>query len=285
MKQFNNITIIGVGLIGGSIGLGIKRKHLANKVIGVFRRKSTLDKALARKAVDAGSMTIKDGVKDADLIILATPVHLIPGMAEEAMKYAKKGVIITDAGSTKKWIVDKIEKIVPHSKFFVGSHPMAGSEHKSVEFAVSDLMEGSPCIITKTRNTDKTAMAKLVKFWKAMGAQVKVMSPEEHDVSVAMISHLPHLVAFSLAGAVPIKDLSLAAEGFKDTTRVASSDPELWADIFLSNSSRLIKSGRTFERYYKKLIKALSKKDHGGVVRLLKSAKSKRDKFVYGKNS
>lgn len=285
MKQFNKVTIIGVGLIGGSIGLGIKQKRLADKVIGVFRHKTTLNKALKCKAVDAGVMTIADGVRDADLIILATPVHLIPKMAEEVMKNAKKGAIITDVGSTKKWIVDKIEKLPYRAQFFVGSHPMAGSEHAGVEFAVEDLLEGSPCIVTKTGKTNKAAMAKLIKFWKALGAKVKVTSPEEHDRSVALISHLPHLVAFSLAGAVPIKDLSLAAEGFKDTTRVASSDPALWADIFLSNRLQLIRSGRMFEKYYREVVRALSKKDYPAIVRLLKAAKTKRDKFVYGKKA
>lgn len=285
MKQFNKVTIIGVGLIGGSIGLGIKQKRLADKVIGVFRHKSTLNKALKRKAVDAGAMTVADGVRDADLIILATPVHLIPKMAEEAIKNAKKGAIITDVGSTKKWIVDRIEKLPCRAQFFVGSHPMAGSEHTGVEFAVEDLLEGSPCIVTKTGKTNKAAMTKLIRFWKALGAKVKVTSPEEHDRSVALVSHLPHLVAFSLAGAVPIKDLSLAAEGFKDTTRVASSDPALWADIFLSNRLQLIRSGRMFEKYYREVVKALSKKDYPAIVRLLKAAKSKRDKFVYGKKA
>jgi len=287
MRLFNKITIIGVGLIGGSIGLGIKRRGLAEEVTGVFRRKSTLRKALARKAVDRGAMSIADGVKDADMIILATPVCLIPRFIYDVIKYAKRGTIITDVGSAKEWIVDRVESRMSASPavFFVGSHPMAGSEHAGVEFAKADLLEGSPCIVTRTKAVDKKALAKVISFWKSLGAKVKVMTPREHDRSVAMISHLPHLVAFSLAGSVPAKDLIYAAEGFKDTTRVASSDPKLWSDIFLSNSAELLKAARIFEKYYKKIIVALSKNDCVAVSRLLKAAKSKRDKFVYGKEA
>lgn len=284
MVKVNKITIIGVGLIGGSIGLAVKKRRLAKEVIGVFRRASTLKRALRHKAVDRGTMSVKDGVRDADIIILATPVHSIPALAREVIKYSKKGAVITDAGSTKKWIVDKIDKMAGRSKgiFFVGSHPMAGSEHAGVEYAKTDLFENSPCIVTKTDKTDRKALGAVVNFWKGLGLKVAVMTPVSHDRSVSLISHLPHLVAFSLAGAVPVKDLVYAAEGFKDTTRVALSDARLWADIFLSNRKEILKSARIFERYYKKIIKALSKERYSEVVRLLEEAGSKRSKFTYG---
>lgn len=277
--KFNRITIIGVGLIGGSIGLAIKKRRVAEEVIGVFRRKPTLKKALKRKAVDRAVMSIKDGVKDADLIILATPVSAIPSMAREAVKYAKRNAVITDVGSTKKWIVDKIEGQLACSKrglFFIGSHPMAGSEHAGVGFARADLLNGSPCIVTKTAKTSAAALKKIAGFWKALGAKVSVMSPAAHDKSVSLISHLPHIVAFGLAGAAPIKELKYAAEGFKDTTRVALSDPRLWADIFLSNRKEIVKSGRIFERYYKKLMAAIAKGKYQETVRLLEKARQRR---------
>jgi len=279
MGKFNKITIIGVGLIGGSIGLAIKKKRLAKEVIGVFRRTSTLKKALKHKAVDKGTMSIEDGVKDADLIILATPVSLIPSMAREAIKYAKRNTVITDVGSTKKWIVDKIEGQLARSirgLFFIGSHPMAGSEHAGVEFARADLLNGSPCIVTKTAKTGAAALKKITGFWKALGAKVNVMSPAAHDKSVSLISHLPHIVAFGLAGAVPVKELKYAAEGFKDTTRVALSDPRLWADIFASNKREIAKAGLAFEKYYKKIIKAITQGRYSEIVRLLEEAKDVR---------
>lgn len=284
MRRFNKITIIGVGLIGGSIGLAIKRKRLAGKVIGVFRHRSTMKKALKVKAVDIGMMDIRDGVRGADLIILATPVFSIPKMACEAAIYAKSGAIITDVGSTKAWVVAETEKRMRSFRpiFFVGSHPMAGSEHAGVEFSRKDLLEGSPCIVTVTKNTNKHALKTVASFWKALGANVEIMNPVAHDRNVALISHLPHVVAFSLAGAIPEKSLRYAAEGFKDTTRVASSDPMLWAEIFLTNTSELAKACRNFENYFKKMRIAVSRKNLQNMIKLLKSAKAKRDKFIYG---
>ena len=283
MKLFNRVTIIGVGLIGGSIGLAIKKKGLAKEVAGVFRHRSTMEKALRRKAVDKGFMNIRDGVKNADLIILATPVSSIVYVAREAGKSARKGAILTDVGSTKNWIVEQLEKVSGNLAVnFVGSHPMAGSERTSVEFARDSLLEEAPCIVTRTARTNGSALAKVVNFWKGLGAKVKIMTPAQHDRSVALISHLPHIVAFSLAGAIPQKDMAYAAEGFKDTTRVASSDPYLWADIFLTNRKEAIKACRLFERSYKCIVTALAKGDYSGVIKALKKAKSKRDKFIYG---
>ena len=283
MRLFNKVAIVGVGLIGGSVALAIKRKGLAKEVVGVFRRRSTLEKALRRKAIDKGFMDVRDGVKNADLIILATPVSSIVRIARKAMKYARKGAILTDVGSTKNWIVGQLDKASGDLAVnFVGSHPMAGSEHTSVEFARDSLLEEAPCIVTRTAKTNRAALAKIVNFWKGLGAKVKVMTPAQHDRSVALISHLPHIVAFSLAGAIPQKDMAYAAEGFKDTTRVASSDPYLWADIFLTNRKEAIKACRLFERSYKGIVRALAEDDYSGVIKALKKAKSKRDKFVYG---
>lgn len=279
MAQFKKITIIGVGLIGGSIGLAIRKRRLANEVTGVFRRKSTLKKALKCRAIDKATMSIESGVKTADLIVVASPVHSIPKIIDIAAKHAKKGAIITDAGSTKAWIVSSAEMSTAISSkiHFVGSHPMAGSEHAGVEFARADLFEKAPCIVTKTASTDKMSLERVIKFWNSLGAIVKVMSPASHDKSVSLISHLPHIVAFGLAGSVPLRELQYAAEGFRDTTRVALSDPELWADIFLTNRKEILKAGRLFDNYYKDILKAISKGDHKKTVSFLKRAKSRRD--------
>ena len=281
MKQFKKIAIIGVGLIGGSIGLAIKKKGLAKEVIGVFRHQATLKKALKRKAIDKGFMKMKAGIKDADLIILATQVSSIVRVGREAIKNAKPGAVVTDVGSTKSWIVGELEKVSRQSSVkFVGSHPMAGSERASVDFARDSLLEEAPCIVTRTARTDKAALKRIVNFWKGLGGKVKVMTPSEHDRSVALISHLPHIVAFSLAGAIPEKDMIYAAEGFKDTTRVASSDPNLWADIFITNKKEAIKACRLFESSYGGILKALVRDDYQGVVRALRKAKAKRDKLI-----
>lgn len=285
MKPFRRITIIGIGLIGGSVGLAIKKRRMANEVIGVFRRKSTLARALRHRAIDRGTMDMSDGVCGADLIIVASPVKSIPKLALQAARFAHKGAVITDVGSTKKWIVDSIEKAAAFRRgvLFVGSHPMAGSERAGVEFAKAGLLDGSPCIVTKTARTNQAAFGKVARFWKALGAKVRVMSPEAHDRSVALVSHLPHVVAFALAGAVPEVELGLAAEGFKDTTRVASSDPRLWADIFSTNTREIAKSCRTFDKFYKKVLKALASGRYAELAGLLKKAKDKRDRLIYGK--
>ncbi|MDP3730687.1 MAG: prephenate dehydrogenase [Candidatus Omnitrophota bacterium] len=283
MTIFKKVTIIGVGLIGGSIGLAIKKRKIAGEVIGVFRHESTLKRALKCNAVDKATMFIEGGVNGADLIIVTSPVHSIPGIIKTAAKYAKRGAIITDAGSTKAWIVSSVEKSLVRSRkvHFVGSHPMAGSERAGVEFARANLFEKAPCIVTKTAATDKASLNKVIKFWDSLGAIVKVMSPASHDRSVSLISHLPHIVAFGLAGSVPLREIQYAAEGFRDTTRVASSDPELWADIFLTNRKEILKAGRAFESYYKDILKAISKGDHKKTVSFLKRAKSKRDALKF----
>lgn len=281
MKLFNKVAIIGVGLIGGSIGLAIRKRKVADEVIGVFRRPVTMRKALKRKAVGRGTLDFKEGVKHADLIIIATPVGLIPEMVIRAARFAKKGAIITDAGSTKAWIVERVEKRIGGKTraYFVGSHPMAGSERAGVDAARGDLLNGSPCIVTKTAKTDRLAIRKVSRFWEALGAKVKVMSPREHDRSVSLVSHLPHIVAFGLAGAVPAGELECAAEGFKDTTRVASSDPELWADIFTTNRKEIARAAKLFDIYYRKIVKAVKGSRRSDVIGLLAKAKSKRDKL------
>jgi len=281
MKRFNKITIIGVGLIGGSIGLAIKKRKLAKEVVGVFRRASTLRRALKCKAIDRGTQDISDGVKGADLVIIATPVSMIPAIASEVIKIAKRGCIITDAGSTKGWIVGKIEKMVSRRSdiYFVGSHPMAGSEKAGVEAATPELLKSAACIVTKTPRTPPGALRVVTGLWKALGARVSVMSPSEHDRSVSFISHLPHMMAFGLAGSVGLADLKYAAEGFRDTTRVASSDPKLWADIFLTNRIEIIASSRAFEMNLKRILTALRKGDRPSMISLLANAKVKRDKL------
>lgn len=278
MARFNRVAIIGVGLIGGSIGLAVRKRKLAKEVVGVFRHRSTMRRALRRKAVDTGVMDVGEGVAGSDLIIICSPVHAIPALAREAARFAKPGAVITDVGSTKAWIVARMEKLLAGTPAtFVGSHPMAGSEKTGVEAARADLVDGSPCIVTRTVRTDRRALAKVVSFWKALGGRTTVLSPAEHDRMVALISHLPHVVAFSLAGAVPVQSLGYAAEGFRDTTRVASSDPELWADIFMTNRRELMRSAKLFRDCYDAIVAAIARGDRRGMARAMAVARRKRD--------
>jgi prephenate dehydrogenase len=280
-KRFGKITIIGVGLIGGSVGLAVKKRGMAREVAGVFRRPSTMKRALACGAVDSGCMDVASGVRDADIIIIASPVSSITRIAREAAAYAKRGAVVTDAGSTKAAIVAAADRMFSKSgAAFVGSHPMAGSERTGVEASRADLFEGSPCIVTRTGRTGRAALGTVAAFWRSLGARVSVMSPGEHDRAVSLISHLPHIVAFSLAGSVPARALEYAAEGFADTTRVASSDPALWSDIFLTNRANIRRSAAIFRKRYDAVVSAIAGGDRRGTMKALKEAVRKRAIFL-----
>ena len=235
MKPFNKIAIIGVGLIGGSIGKALKSKALARQVTGVFRRKSSMNRAMRAKAVDSGTLDMKKGVSDADLVIIVTPVSLIPHMAKKAGPFMKKGAIVTDAGSVKVFVENEVRKHLPRGVHFVGAHPMAGSEKTGVGSARGDLFRGAVTIVTKSASTDKSSLKRVKDLWAALGSEVVVMSPAEHDKRVALASHLPHIVAQSICLAVDKDNLKYTAGGFRDSTRIALSDPGMWNDIFRAN--------------------------------------------------
>lgn len=256
---FKKIAIIGVGLLGGSIGLGVRKRNLAEEIIGIGRNESSLQKALKRGAVDEITMSISK-VRDADLIIPATPVKSIPQIVKGLFPFAKKGAIINDVGSTKLEIVREIEKITPLGVHFVGGHPLAGSEKKGVEFADSDLFEGSICFLTPLKMEREGEAVKLLeKFWRALGAKPAIISPQVHDFLVAGISHLPHLVAVSLVNAIlPMKLeskrlIEFAGQGWKDTTRISKGSPELWIDILSTNREEILRFIEKFDEEWDKI--------------------------------
>jgi prephenate dehydrogenase len=277
MKLFNRITIIGLGLIGGSIALAIKEKKLAKKVIGVSRRKITIDQAVKNKIIDSAALDIKDGVMDSDFVIIATPVFKIVDIAGQIAPFLKKGTIISDAGSTKRYITANIEKQIPKDVYFVGSHPIAGSEKSGIKSADKNLFKDAYCIVTKTKHTDLSALNKIKKFWYSLGMKVIVMSPSRHDMLLSKISHLPHAVSVSLVNSAGSQGIDLAAGGFKDTTRIASGAPELWKDIFLTNKENLIKDIGVLKKELFKIEAVLKSNDSRGLLNLLNRAKSLRD--------
>lgn len=275
--MFKRVTIIGVGLLGGSIGLALKKRKLAREVIGVFRRESSKKAALKAKAVDKAFLSIEEGVKGADFIIVCTPVGRIVRIVKEISKYAGNGAVVTDVGSTKSFIVSKLEKSLNRKVKFVGSHPMAGAEKSGVASAVSSLFQKSACIITKTRCTDKKAFSVVKKFWEKLGAVCKVLSPEKHDAYAAEISHLPHLVSACLVRSVEKGSLRYAAAGFKDTTRIASSDPAMWQDIFVTNKRQTLRALKAFKAEVDRFEKMISQHDEKKINAFLSCAKSIRD--------
>ncbi|MFC1576127.1 prephenate dehydrogenase [Candidatus Omnitrophota bacterium] len=279
MKVFKKIAIVGVGLIGGSIGLAVKKKKLAGKVIGVSRRESSRKKSIKFKAVDIATLDMKKGLADADLVVIAAPVGKIPILAKLCVKFMKKGATLTDVGSTKVEIVRKLEGIAGKKVNFVGSHPMAGSDKQGVINASADIFKGAAVIVTKTKRTNPGSARRLKRFWQKLGAHVFTLSPEKHDSFVSLASYLPHLVSFTLSRSQTKDSTVLAGGSLRDTTRVSSSDAGLWTDIFLSARGETLKSIRGFTKNLKALEKAISKKDAKSVKTFLERAKRARDKI------
>lgn len=283
MKLFKKIAIVGVGLIGGSIGLAVKKKRLASEVVGACRRRSSLRKALKFKAVGHATLNLKEAVRGADLVIIAAPVAKITRLVETCVAFMKRGAIITDVGSVKEAVVNKAEKICGRRMNFVGSHPMAGSDKSGVANASADLFKGAVLVLTKTKNTDAKSLARLGMFWKALGCSVFWLSPAKHDERASLASYLPHAVSFALSFSQTDDSLKLAAGSLKSGTRVASSDAELWKDIFLAAKGPVLKSISIFSHNLKILEKAVRKKDTAALKRFLEKARDKRNKIGDGK--
>jgi len=273
MRLFNKVAIVGTGLIGGSIALAIKKKGLAKEVIGVSRHKKTLLIARRTHAIDKGSQDINI-IKDADLVVLATPVDTILNLAPKVGRLIRRDCIVTDVGSTKREIVSRLTRIFP---FYVGAHPMAGSQNRGMLHADPGIFKNSLCILTPVRNTDKKAQGKVRKLWLSLGAEVICLSPDEHDKILSFVSHLQHIAAFSLMEVVPRQYLQFAAGGFRDTTRIAASESEIWSDIFLSNRKNIIKSIEVLQLGLNKIKSAINKKDKKLLDKILKRAKLRRD--------
>ena len=275
---FKKVTIIGLGLIGGSLALAIKEKKLAKEIIGVSRRKSTIDQAIKKKIVDFATLDLKSGVENSDLVIIAAPVLKITEIAKLVAPFLKKGAILTDAGSTKRYIVKDTEKIASsEGVYFVGSHHIAGSEKSGIKSADRDLFKKTCCIVTRTKNTDPKAMTRLKKFWSSLQMQVVTMTPETHDKLLSRISHLPHAASVSLVNSVDRNNLKFAAGGFRDTTRIASGEPVLWKDIFFTNKDNLIKDIEILKKELSKIQAALKNDDQSCLLKLLGRAKVIRD--------
>ena len=271
--MFKKITIIGVGLIGGSIGLAVKKKHLAKEVVGVCRRESSRRRALRSGAVDRATLNLIEAVKGADLVIITAPVGKIVKLAGICARLMKKSAILTDVGSCKKRIVGAIEKFSSGKTNFIGAHPMAGSDRSGVENAKAEMFKGAVVVLTKTAATDGRSLSRLGHFWKSLGGHILVLSPEEHDARASLASYLPHAVSYALSLIQSTASVKLAAGSLKSTTRVASSDPELWKDIFLSAKGPVLSAITSFMGNLNKLKTAIKRCDEKMILKLLRRAK------------
>lgn len=275
MKLFNKVVIIGTGLIGGSLGLALKKRHLAGQVIGLSRHLKNARLAKKIGAIDSVGLSI-EAIKDADLVILATPVEAIISLAPKIAKKLKKGALVIDVGSTKERIVSKLSAIIPN---FLGCHPLAGSEKKGIANLENDIFKGTVCVLTPTRKTNPAVLNKIKLLWSRLGARIVILPAKKHDRILSLTSHLPHAIAFSLISAVPEQFFTLSANSLRDSTRISSSDADLWSGIFLSNRNNLLTALSIFQLKLSALKIALKNKDKKKLVKILKLAGNKRKKL------
>lgn len=271
------LTIVGVGLIGGSIGLAAKQRGLARTVRGLGRQQASLDRALAAGTIDEAFLEPAQALHQADLVIYCTPVDQIAAQVTTHLAWCSPSAILTDAGSTKGALVAEIEAALPAPVRFVGSHPLAGSEKRGPEFADGNLFQGRWTVVTPTPRTDADALEQVKAFWAALGSRVKTMTPEEHDQALALTSHVPHLVAAALAGSLPDELHDLAATGFRDTTRIAAGDSGLWTAIFTHNRDAVLAALNAVEARLRDFRSALEQHDWATLDQLLTHAKKVRD--------
>lgn len=276
------IAIIGLGLIGGSLGLAFKKDLKDCKIVGIARRQENIDKALEIEAIDEGTTSISDGVGDADIIFVCTPVGRIVEIINQISPYLKKGAIVTDVGSTKAQIVKEVDGTLPTGVYFVGGHPLAGSERHGIDAVNPSLFQNAFYLLTPTSKTNSQAFQTLHSILTQIGGNVIALDPERHDRVVATISHLPHLVASALvnlasSGTSEEENMILfAASGFRDMTRIAAGNPDIWLDICLSNSEAIIGTLERFKQSLDKVGELLRGSDEAGLRSVLEGARQTR---------
>ena len=283
--QFRKITILGVGLLGGSIGLAVRHRKLARQTAGFVRRIASLKDCEKAGVADFVTTDLLAAVWDADLVILCSPLGQMRPLAERMLPALKPGAIVTDVGSVKSGVVRELESLIAKSgAHFVGSHPMAGAEKTGVNAARADLFVNAVCVVTPTKKTNRTALKRVEQFWKALGSCVLELKPETHDALVSRSSHLPHVMAATLANLVlnpaqPKFQAALCANGFRDSTRIASGSPEMWRDIALANRQNIVKSLGAFIAELQKVQRLVNKGDAKAVATFFETAKQRRDNW------
>ena len=267
-STFKKVCIIGLGLIGGSIGLAMKRSKISNQIIGFSRSNSTLKRAIELGLVDKVKDNLEDAVNDCDLIILATPLSTFKKLVEEMSPFLKKDCIITDTGSAKLSVIEDLRGILPNNVEFIPGHPIAGTEESGPDAGFAELFDNRWCILTPTEENSSNAIDLIKEFWESIGSKVEIMDPLHHDKVLAITSHIPHLIAFNIVGTannlanVTEKEVvKYSAGGFRDFTRIAASDPKMWSDIFTYNSEAVLEMLELFSNDLAKLKAAVIKKD------------------------
>lgn len=282
---FKRVTIIGLGLIGGSLAWGLKKSGRVGEIFGVDLDKEAVDYAIREGIIDSGSKVIEKGVDLSQVVVIAVHVGLIPRVAKSVASIASPRTVITDVGSVKEKIVEEIESSLPPHLHFVGGHPIAGTERSGARAADFNLFQGKRCILTPTSKTNPEALGKVKNLWEAVGARVFTMDAGTHDRVFGFVSHLPHVVAYALINAVasvekPDNILDFAGGGLRDYTRIGASSPEMWCDIFLENKENTLEALREFKRALEKIEGLLKAENEEGLLEELRravGAKSKMD--------
>ncbi|MBL8583135.1 MAG: prephenate/arogenate dehydrogenase family protein [Rhizobiaceae bacterium] len=246
-RMFDKVALIGIGLIGSSLARVIRREGLAGEIAVATRSPATLARAQELRLGDSYSTHARDAARDADLVIVSVPVGASGQVAAEIAPVLKPGAILTDVGSTKASVVAQMAPHVPDGVHFIPGHPIAGTEHSGPDAGFADLFEGRWCILTPEAGADAQAVERLTKFWQACGSKVDVMDPAHHDMVLAIVSHLPHIIAYNIVGtaddleyASKSEVIKYSASGFRDFTRLAASDPTMWRDVCLHNKDAIL---------------------------------------------
>jgi len=287
---WQKITLVGVGLLGGSLGLAIKQHKLASRVCGFVRRAASVAECEAAGVLDQATLALDEAVQDADLVVLCTPIAQMRLLTEQMLPALKPGALVTDVGSVKGCVVRELEPLIaPTGAQFVGSHPMAGAERMGVGAARADLFLNVVCVVTPTKETKPEALKRIADFWEGVGATPLRLTPELHDDLVSRSSHLPHVVAAELSNYVlspihPKEQARLCANGFRDSTRIASGSPEMWRDIALANRKNLARVIGVFVEDLQELRHALEHGDTKVIEEFFVNAKRRRDAWC-GQNT
>ncbi|MCP9455088.1 MAG: prephenate dehydrogenase [Nitrospira sp.] len=286
--HFKQAAIIGVGLIGGSLGMVMRSKALADEVVGVGRREDNLKAAIEVGAIDRYVSDPLEGVRDADLVILATPVDTYERHLKAWAHCLRPGTIVSDVGSVKGVLVERSEAVMPAGVHFVGAHPIAGKEKTGVAEGSVHLFKGARCIVTPTPRTDSQALERIKQLWEETGSIVVTMDPHLHDQILGAVSHLPHVAAFALMIALAdVRDQQLPAldlachsgGGLRDTTRIAASSPEMWRDIFLWNRDNLLSLIEVYQRALEGIKHLIAEGKAAEIERTLERAKCERERL------
>jgi prephenate dehydrogenase len=282
---FERMVIAGVGLIGGSLGLAARGRSLVGEVVGYGRGEENLKIARDRGAIDRYSRSPEEAADGADLVVLAVPVRSLRPVAERMLPHARQDAVVIDVGSVKGKVVQSLSPLVRSPAAFVGCHPIAGTEHSGAANALPNLFEGQLCIVTPTPSTVPRALARVRGFWERLGMRVESMPPADHDRLLALVSHLPHVVAYALVTAIErerVADrdpLSYSGGGLRDTTRIASSHAEMWRDIFLDNHAEVLRAIGEFSAALERLRQMIEREDAAPLEAALDRARGARSRL------